>query len=177
MFMSHVGTPREWLQGLLHADPEIRHASKLAIGDLTPADDVSIEAFLDALESDNETLVFWSVTALGSLGAHSLAAVQALARLCQRHHAFGVRQCSLHALSKIDPSAPEAKAAFLAALGDDNPSVRREALHACIAVPNLAASDIARIGALANDPDETVAAWSEVALRNIGLRSKHGHAP
>jgi len=175
--MPRIATLQEWLQGLSDPDPEIRHASTIAIGGLSPADEVPIDAFIQALDSANETLVFWSVTGLACLGSRSASAIPKLANLAQKHPAFGVRQCALYALSKIGPSAPEAKLAFLDGLADDNAFVRRQALHSCIAIPVLGEADLARISALASDPDQTVATWSEVTLRNIRLRSNQGHAP
>jgi hypothetical protein len=163
-------SPSDWLQDLRSADPDKRRAATSKIGGLTPEDDCSIECFVEAMESHNDDLVFWSVLGLGCLGSRSVAAVPLIASLSRQHSAFGVRQIAISALREISPANPVARRAIFTALSDDNPFVRREALQSCIEVGAHTDEELDQIRAMATDPDKTVSEWSEVVLRNNRIR-------
>ena len=91
-----------------------------------------------------------------------------------RHQSFGIRQAAVDALARVAPERPPVKAALLAALHDESPFVRREALQALIVIPALEPADILTIRELERDPHEDVSRWSEIALRNI--RAKRADA-
>ncbi len=162
------GNPEDWLRWLGSNDPDLSQQARLALGGLTPQDGFSPEVFLAALASDDDDIVLWSVVALGRLEAGALRAIPGLVRLASAHRAFGVRQAAVSALPRIGSEEPEVKPALLAALTDASPFVRREALQALTALPQLEQMDLRTIENMGADPDQDVARWSKIALRNIG---------
>lgn len=164
------GTPEEWLSWLTSSDERKRKEVTLTLGGLIPKDRVPIAPLVEALASDNRDLVFWATIGLGCLGPHAATAVAPLSRVAHDHPEFGTRQAAVMALSRIAPSDPTAKVVVLNALDDSNPFVRREALQALIAFEDLSAEELGQIKTMEKDPDEMVARWSEIALRNIRLR-------
>jgi hypothetical protein len=97
-----------------------------------------------------------------------------LREIARAHEAFRLRQAAISALKRIAPADPTPHETPRLALGDPTPFVRRETLQAFIAIPNLTPGDLQLIAAAATDSDEAVAAWSEVALRNIRLQVESG---
>ena len=166
----------KYLALLQSPNEDERHEARLALGGVEPEDNWEIAPLILAAASSNTDLVFWSVTALGRLHHRAESAVRTLGDLARSHPAFGVRQAALHALSEIDPGSSIARAAIFSAFEDESPFVRREALQSAISVPAHTAEELEQIGAMAADPDQTVSAWSEVALRNIRVRGKSDHA-
>jgi hypothetical protein len=150
---------------------------ELTNGGLKPIDpnakcpEVPIEPVLEGLRSSDSKQVFRALIALDRFGTRARAAIPELLRVAQSNE-FGLRQAAVRMLAAVGPDDPRAKAAALQALNDGSPFVRREALHALIAIKGLSASDLARIKEMENDADETVASWSEIALRNIRLESE-----
>jgi len=74
----------------------------------------------------------------------------------------------------IAPDEPTVKTAVFGAFADSSPFVRRQALQSAIQVVGLSDADLEIIRGLGADPDEAVASWSEIALRNIRLRGHVG---
>jgi hypothetical protein len=71
------------------------------------------------------------------------------------------------ALARETPDEPAAREAIFLAFADPDPSVRVTALQAVLALENLTESDLERIDEMGADPDEQVARWSDIVLRNI----------
>jgi HEAT repeat protein len=170
--MGSRGALKTWLAWLIGTDVAKRREAVLALQSLTPDDAVPVSPLVQALGAQNDLLVFWSAIALGCLGRRAARAVPALARIANEHPQFGTRQAAVNALSRIAPGSREAKAAVMGALTDPNPFVRREALQALIAFKNLSVEELSRIKLLEHDPEQAVASWSEIALRNIRLRRR-----
>ena len=166
------GKLEKWLTWLIGPDSDKRWEAKLLLGALTPQDTVSLTPLVEALSSENDDLVFWSVIALASSGARAEPAVSELARVANFHSQFGNRQAVVGALSKVAPSNEVAKATVLRALEDTSPYVRENALQALIEFTELSAADLGKIRAMEDDSDEDVARWSEIAIRNIRLKSE-----
>jgi len=168
------GGPEDWLKWLVSGDADLSQEARMALGGIFPADGVAPDHFLASLSSSDDTIVFWSVVALAQLGPASLAAIPNLVEISARHDAFGIRQAAVDALSRIGPDHPAVKPAVLAALKDQSPFVRRDALQALIAIPGLQREDLLTIGEMAHDPDGAVSRWSEIALHSI--RANRGDA-
>ena len=148
----------------------------LHLGGVTPDDRVPLQPLIDAVSRGREPEVFWAVVALGRLKDPAAVAVPLLCKVAAEHPAFGVRQAALIAIAKIAPGDERVKAAVLAAFKDPSPFVRRQALQETIKLGGLTPDELAAIKACENDPDEAVADWSEIALRNIRLRGTGGSA-
>lgn len=167
--MTIKGTPDQWFAWLTSTNHCQRHKAKLILGSLKPSDSVDVQALIHALACENDEVVFWAMTALGRLGAQATIAIPMLISLTQ-HPAFGQRQTAIKVLSEIAPDQADAKAAIIAALHDASPFVRRQALQAMIRMQNLDSNDLNDIRALEADSDSAVAAWAEIALRNIAMQ-------
>jgi HEAT repeat protein len=170
MRIAPSGSPDEWFSWLTGSDRALRKRASLIIGGLEPTDDVALEPFVARLRGPDDDVVFWAVVGLARLGPRVLAALSEICHVAVTHSAFGVRQEAVSALSRIGPEDPRAVATLRIALRDASPFVRRQALQAMIRVPQLEPTDIVLIASMADDSDETVASWSEIALRNIKLR-------
>jgi hypothetical protein len=68
---------------------------------------------------------------------------------------------------RLAPDDPSVKAAVFGAFSDPSPYVRQSALQASIDLTELSDADLNTIRGMETDPDEHVAWWSEIALRNI----------
>ena len=167
------GEPEDWLSWLTGSSSRRRKEATLILGGLTPEDNVRLAPLIEALSSEIDDLVFWSATGLGCSGSRAINAVSELVRVASFHEQFGNRQAAVSALSEIAPDSAIAKAAVLRSLGDSSPIVRRQALQALIQFTELSADDLCRIEVMEHDPDEAVASWSEIALRNIRSNTQH----
>jgi HEAT repeat protein len=169
--MDSEATPEKWLSWLQYGNHSERKEATLILGGLKPSDPVRLSPLVQALESEDDNLIFWCVIALGRLRSRARRAVPRLLPLLERS-AFGIRQAVVLTLSKIAPNDERVKGAILGALKDPSPLVRRQALQAAIVIPHLTKGELRSIRSMENDLDEAVARWSEVALRNIRLRQK-----
>jgi HEAT repeat protein len=155
-------------------DAEARHQAKLVLGGLLPDSGWPVEPLVEALNSQSDDVVLWTIVALGRLETRSTPAIDLIANLARGHRALGVRQAALKALSNIEPGAVAARSAIFAALADESALVRREALQSSISVPAHTQAELTQIAEMAADSDESVSRWSEIALRNIRVRSEQG---
>jgi hypothetical protein len=80
-----------------------------------------------------------------------------------------VLQTIVMALARVPPDESTAKDAIFLAFADPSPDVRGAALRLLISLTNLTEADLERIAEMAEDSDEHVARWSDIALRNIRL--------
>jgi hypothetical protein len=149
-------------------DKRFREATTV-IAEIQPETDVDPAVFVSALASSNKDVVFWSAIALEHLGERGRAAVPSLLSLLEREQLV-FRQSSVKTLAAVAPRDKRAREAVFRSFVDPSPFVRREALQACIRLPELSADQREAIAAMVADPDETVSRWSEIALRNIQLR-------
>jgi len=152
-------------------DAERQRKAEEVISEIDHDTDVDASVFVSSLASKNDDVVFWSEIALEHLGDRGGAAIPCLLALLQREPLF-LRQMAVKTLAAVGPKDAEARAAVFRSFVDSSPFVRREALQACIGLPNLSADDLAAIAAMAADSDEAVASWSEIALRNIRLNAQ-----
>lgn len=150
---------------------ERRRQAEDVIGDIDRDTDVDASIFVSSLASTNEDVVFWSAIALERLRDRGSAAIPCLLALLQRKELF-LRQTAVKTLAAVGPKDKEARTAVFLSFADSSPFVRREALQACIGLPNLSADDLAAIAAMATDSDEAVASWSEIVLRNVRLNDQ-----
>lgn len=142
-----------------------REATEI-IAEIDHDTDVDEVVFVSFLSSKDDDVVFWCVVALEHLGERGRSAIPQLLLLLEREQLF-LRQSAVTTLAAIGATDEAARAAVFRAFADSSPFVRREALQACISIPKLSADELNRIAAMAADPDEAVASWSEIALRNI----------
>jgi hypothetical protein len=168
--------PADWLARLTGPDhtkvkKAVGRVCELAVGDAA-----FLEVLRAALAQPNENRVFWIVTHLRSLGPSARVAVPELIRLLDRKPAFGTRQALVVTLAALAPNEPAVKEAVFRAFADASPFVRREALQAAIQLTDLTAADLEVIRGMETDPDEGVADWSEIALRNIRLNRQRQRA-
>jgi HEAT repeat protein len=141
------------------------------ISEIEENTDVDVEIFASSLSSEIDNVVFWCVIALEHLGERGSAAIPQLLNLLKRDQLF-LRQSAVKTLAVVGPKNKDARAAVFHSFSDSSPFVRREALQACIKLPNLSKEQLTRISAMAADPDESVSSWSEIALRNIRLNGQ-----
>lgn len=130
---------------------------------------IPVALYIEALRNSDEDRVLSAIVGLERLGEGAREAVPELIRLARHAHKNIVRQVAIFTLADVAPDNLRAKAAVLDSLNDSSPCVRREALQALSSIKDLSAADLARIRAMANDPERVVADWSEIALRNISL--------
>jgi hypothetical protein len=104
-------------------------------------------------------------------GARHEELVRRVAKLASTHKAPIVRQMAVMVLPVIGSTMAVARAAVFAALADASPMVRRQGLEAMIRFRSHSDSELTRIEDLGKDPDKDVARWSEIAMRNIRLKS------
>jgi HEAT repeat protein len=143
----------------------------LVISEIDCNTDIDLSPFVESLSADNVGVVLWCEIALEHLGVRAGPAIPALLPLLSREP-VSLRQAAVKTLARIGPRDATAREAIFRAFGDSNPFVRREALQACIGLPDHSTHELAAISAMAADPDETVSTWSEIALRNIRLRDR-----
>jgi HEAT repeat protein len=176
--MSQVNIQKveDCLSKLQGSNTQERKSASLILGGLIPEDAWPIEPLVDALDSENDDLVFWSIIALGRLEHHAALAVEKISIIAKTHQAFGIRQVALSTLSKIAPKSIVARKAIFSAFTDDSPLVRREALQSSILVHEHTSEELSKIAAMSADRDKTVAAWSDVALRNIRIKLERKNA-
>lgn len=159
------------LADIASSDERRRREATELISEIDHETDLDISVFVSSLSSTNDDVVFWSAIALEHLGERGRAAIPLLLSLLEREQLF-LRQSAIKTLAVVGPRDHEAREAIFRAFTDANPFVRREALQACIKLPNLSANDLGTIAAMASDPDEAVSRWSEIALRNIRLNEQ-----
>lgn len=152
-------------------DRDRRRVAADVIAELNYETDVDVSIFVESLDSSQADVVFWSEIALEHLGERGMAAIPRLLLLLQREELF-LRQSAVKTLVAVGPNVEEARTAVFRSFRDSNALVRREALQACIRLPNLSGEELASIAAMASDPDDTVARWSEITLRNIRLNEQ-----
>jgi HEAT repeat protein len=162
---------RQWISWLTSGNASERKRATFELGNLKTTDNASVTALVEALMSENDNVTFWVVVALGRLRSRSRKSVPLLIELLA-HKKRAIRQATVSALSAVAPNDDRVKQALFACFKDKSPFVRRQALQAVIEVKNLTRNDLTLIGAMKNDVDESVARWSEIALRNIRLRAK-----
>lgn len=168
--------PDEWFARLTVNDTRERNRAVARVCHLVSEDGGLLGLLSNALRSPNDHAVFWVVVKLGSAGARARATVPALVQCLRERPEFGIREAAVGALVEIAPDDPSVKAAVIGAFADTSPHVRRSALQASIDLVGLSDADLDIIRALEADPDEHVARWSEVALRNIRLRRERSQA-
>jgi HEAT repeat protein len=166
------GSPDDWFSWLRGQNQKLRKRATLILGGLEPTDEVAVTPLQDRLADDDADVVFWAIIGLQRLGERALSSAPMVAEIATRHPTFGVRQAAVGALPMVGPTEPCSLLALRAALRDESPFVRREALQAFVGIPNLEARDLETIADMSKDPDEAVAMWSEIALRNISLRER-----
>src|SRR5262245_46761100 len=169
--------PEEWLARLTRSDPRKRKRALARVCELASADSGLLAVLRDALRSAGDHAAFWIVTDIGSLGPRGRVAAPELVRALGENQPFGLRQAILRVLTAVAPDEPATRDAVFCAFADPSPFVRRQALQAAIDLPCLSEADLGRIGQMEADPDEDVARWSEVALRNIRLRDQRSIEP
>ena len=135
-----------------------------------PRPEIPLEPLLAGLRSPEVRTVYLALLQLSRLGPRARPAVPDLLRIAGTSDDWRLRRTAVNQLAPIAPADPDVRPTLLRTLDDPNPFVRREALQALISVPGLTDADLVRIQTLKDDPDPTVARWSEIALRNIRAR-------
>ncbi len=152
-------------------DSKVRWRASMVLGGLKPETEIDMAVVIAALESTNDTVVFWAEIALRRLGERGSAAIPQLIRLVDRPELF-ICQSALEALVAAGPRDPRARSAVYGAFRHPEPAMRRQALQSCIYFPDHTADELALITGMSSDPDRHVTSWSETALRNIRLRNQ-----
>ncbi|MFL5328982.1 MAG: HEAT repeat domain-containing protein [Gemmataceae bacterium] len=168
--MNIRGTPELWIEWLAGSDRRKWKEATLILGGLSPDDQIPLEPLIKGLSSADDNIVFWCAIGLGCTGPKAINAVNELIRVADGHNQVGARQAAINALSDVAPNNNSVKLTVLGCLNDASPFVRREALEALIECDKLTDDDLSKIAAMQSDPDNTVAEWSEIALRNIKNR-------
>jgi hypothetical protein len=168
--------PEEWFARLTANDTRERTRAVARVCQLVSEDGALLARLSDALRSPNDHAVFWVIVKLGSAGPDARATVPALVQCLGERKEFGLREAAVGALVRIAPDDPSVKAAVLGAFTDASPYVRRRALQASIDLVGLSDTDLDLIRGMEADPDEHVAKWSEIALRNIRLKRERRQA-
>jgi hypothetical protein len=131
----------------------------------------SIGPIIEDLRSDDPKRIHLALIELPRLGELASEAAPELARIASTFERVATRQGALYALVSAAPDDPRSKLAAMEALKHESPYMRRQALQALISIKGLGVQDLAQIESMEQDPDENVARWSEIALRNIRLRT------
>ena len=147
---------REWLDQLRSPDREERHRAKLKLGGLTPKDSHLLDGLADALSSQDQDRVFWSLAGIACLAKSARGAAPRVAQLLD-HPIFGIRQAAVYAISRIGTFDRQLALRISKVLRDDeNPFVRSEAACALRSLPGGEAGvRTALVGAL-SDPEAAV---------------------
>ena len=161
---------QKWIHWITSNDESERQSATLALGGLSYDADVDIPSLIDALESENDDVVFWCVGALGSLGERSINAVAKIIKLTDSNN-LGVRQASIYALSRINKNSAELNNVFVKKLSDSSEFVVCDALSALARMNTVGPAEIDAIKVCLTSKSEHVAFQAEVALRNIMLNS------
>jgi HEAT repeats len=159
------------IKDIASGDEKRRQEATEIIAELDHDTDVDVAVFVSSLSSKDDDVVFWCMIALEHLGDRGSSAVPKLLSLLEREELF-FRQSAVKTLAAVGAKDEVARAAVFRAFADSSPFVRREALQACIRIPQLSADELDRIAAMAADPDEAVSSWSEITLRNIRLNKQ-----
>lgn len=159
------------MANLASGDEALAREATDVIVRLSPDSEVDEFAFIAALESANDKVVYWAGVALRLLGSRGAAAIPSLLALLQREQVF-LRQTAVRALAAVGPHDPDARAAAFASLGDEHPFIRREALQACLTLPDPTDEDLAAIAGMVTDSDEEV---RNLALSRIGMQEQDDH--
>lgn len=161
---------QKWIHWITSNNESERQSATLALGGLSCDADVDIPSLIDALESENDDVVFWCVGALGSLGERSINAVAKIIKLTDSNN-LGVRQASIYALSRINKNSAELNNVFVKKLSDSSEFVVCDALSALARMNTVGSAEIDAIKFCLTSKNEHVAFQAEVALRNIMLNS------
>ena len=168
------GSPDDWFDWLVGNNSRKSERATLIIGGLDPSDDVPVEPFVQRLSDPDDDVVFWALVGLLGLGVRAHVATAKIAALATHHRVVGVRQMAIRVLSVAAASNQLATSTIERCLADESSLVRRGALEALIKLPIHTAELLDRIASMADDDDEAVASWSEIALRNIRMRNAGG---
>lgn len=163
------GTPESWIAALTGRSEKAWKQATLMMGGLEPEYPVAAQPFIDALDSGNDEVIFWSVIALGRLRARARDALPKLVALC-RHKRINVRQSALCALVRVAPGDPAVKRAIFASFRDRSPLVRSEALREAIGLRNLDGTDFRRVRGMLRDRNADVRDDAEITIENIKNR-------
>jgi hypothetical protein len=168
--------PEEWFARLTVDDTRERNRATARVCELVSENGELLAPLSNALRSPNDHAVFWVIVKLGSAGSAARATVPALVQCLRERKEIGLRQAAVRALVQIAPDEPSVKAAVLGAFADASPYVRQSALQAVIGIAGLSDAELDIIRGMETDPDEHVARWSEIALRNIRLNRERRQA-
>jgi hypothetical protein len=168
--------PEEWFARLTVNDTKERNRAVARVRELVAENAELLPLLSEALRSPNDHAVFWVIEKLGSSGPAARATVPALVQCLRERKEFGLREAAVGVLVEIAPDDPSVKAAVFEAFADASPYVRRSALQASINLVGLSDADLEVIRGMETDPDEYVAQWSEIALRNIRLKRDRAQA-
>ena len=157
---------KKLLKDIISEDRKVHLRAADDISSFDAKSSVDESVFVDALHSENEDIVFWSIIAIEHLGPRGSEAIPKLILLTQDERLF-IRQAAVKALARVGPCDPSAKKGIFQVFHDREACARREALQACIDLPDLNENELEAIAAMATDPDEAVSRWSEIVLRNI----------
>jgi hypothetical protein len=132
----------------------------------------SIVNVIEGLRSNDLKKIHLALIELPGIRDYAREAVTELARIANTCEDLATRQGALYALVSAAPDDSRAKATAMASLNHKSPDMRQQALEALISIKDLGDQDLAQIKNMEKDPDEDVARWAEIALRNIRLRRK-----
>jgi HEAT repeat protein len=161
---------KKWIRWLTSNDESERKLATLALGSLNCSSDVDIPSLIEALESENDEIIFWCVGALGSLGERSINAVERIIKFTESNN-LGVQQASIYALSRIDKNSTKLNDVFVGKLSDSSEFVVCDALSALTRMNTVGPAEIEAIKLCLTSKSKHVAFQAEVALRNIMLNS------
>jgi HEAT repeat protein len=113
-------------------DLGLRRAAAEALGNIpTPTEDPKVlQSLLEALDDQDPVVEASAAFALQTFGGDARAAIPSLARMIGANRPLSLRRSAVQALSNIDPQDHAAVTAFLRALDDGDPEVRRVATRA-----------------------------------------------
>jgi len=163
------GTPESWIAALTGPSERAWKHATLTMGGLQPEHEVDPAPFIRALDSDNDEVVFWSVTALGRLRRRAQSAVPRLIEAAT-HSLIAVREAVIVALVRIAPADVPAKRAIFARFRDRSPIVRSEALRAVTDLRGLEPADFRKVRGRLRDRNADVRDDARTTIDNIKRR-------
>jgi HEAT repeat protein len=151
-------------------DPAVRREALLALGAIGPPAESVLETAVGLLEDPDPMVRTAAAYVLGKLGPAAKSAVPALRKGLTGDDP-GLNRIAAWALVKIEPENPQnvqtAIPVLTEALAHEQALVRREAADALRALGAQSKPALEALQRLANDPDPTVKAAAEAALKAI----------
>jgi HEAT repeat protein len=132
----------------------------------------AVPALIKLFASDDPTVRWQAVRAIGKIGEPALPALPELMRLTVEDKEWEVREHAAEAMGDIGPPASAGVPALVKALRDPNARVRRDAIRSLGQIGPAAKLALPEVKTAANDPDADVKAAAVKSARQIDPAGK-----